>query len=281
MGRITTDIGLVSGINKRDIIDQLMALESRPKTVLQDRIETTNERKLAYVDLSTRLATLKLTGTRLKKPSTFEAASATSSNEDVLTATAGVGAAVGSFQFQVARLVTSQQLVSKGFTDSAAKVGAGTITIEQGGGELSSQTTLAQLNGGAGVRRGLFRITDRSGNTTVIDTTAAVTLDDVVKKINTSIDVSVRASVDGDKLVLTDLTGKTTNALQVLDLADGHAAEDLGLLSDSSGDADVITGADINYLSPLTALSQVNDGLGVRRAATGADFTLSFRDGSS
>jgi flagellar hook-associated protein 2 len=282
MGRITTDIGLVSGINKRDIIDQLMQLEARPKTLLQDRIESTNERKLAYVDLSTRLTTLKLTGTRLKKPSTFEAAAAGSSNEDVLTATAGVGAAIGSFQFQVARLVTSQQLVSKGFSDSAtARIGAGTLTIEQGGGELSSQTTLAQLNGGAGVRRGMFRITDRAGNTAVIDTTAAVSLDDVIKKINTSIDISVRAAVDGDRIVLTDMTGKTAETLSVVDLADGHAAEDLGLLADANGAAGVIAGADVNFLSRLTALNQINDGRGIRRAATGADFTLSFRDGST
>src|SRR5688572_27777864 len=282
MGRISSDIGLVSGINKRDIIDQLMALESRPKTILQDRIEATNERKLAYVDLSTRLTTLKLTGTRLKKPSTFEAATATSSNEDVLTATAGVGAAVGSFQFQVARLVTSQQLVSKGFTDpDKATVGAGTIMIEQGGGELSSQTALAQLNGGAGVRRGMFRITDRAGNSAVIDTTAAVSLDDVIKKINTSIDISVRASVNGDRVLLTDFSGKTASALSVVDLAEGHSAEDLGLLSDSNGSADVIAGADVNYLSRDMTLGQLNDGRGVRAAASGADFTLAFRDGTS
>ena len=61
------------------------------------------------------------------------------------------------------------------------------------GGELTSQSTLSQLNGGEGVRRGMFRITDRAGNTAVIDTTAAVSLDDVIKKINTSLDVSVKA----------------------------------------------------------------------------------------
>src|SRR5215210_8950797 len=108
MGRISSGVGLVSGINSKDIIDQLIALESRPKDLLQSRIDGVNQQKLAYTDLTTRLASLKLTGTTLKKPVTFQASTATSSNEDVLTATAGNGAAIGTFQMQVARLVTTQ-----------------------------------------------------------------------------------------------------------------------------------------------------------------------------
>jgi hypothetical protein len=49
---------------------------------------------------------------------------------------------------------------------------------------------LADLNGGKGVARGQFRITDRSGASTVIDASGAVTLDDVVKRSNTSSDVA-------------------------------------------------------------------------------------------
>src|SRR4029453_16577242 len=108
MGRITTGIGLVSNINYKDIIDQLMTLESQPKDKLQTRIDEATKRKLAYTDLSTRLAGLKLTATTLKNPSPFQAGTAASSNDDVLTATAANGAAVGNYQFSVARLVTTQ-----------------------------------------------------------------------------------------------------------------------------------------------------------------------------
>src|SRR5215213_9408107 len=136
MGRITSGVGLVSGINSRDIIDQLMTLESQPKTRLEDRIDETNKVKLAYTDLSTRLASLKLTGTALKKASTFQAATTTSGDDDVLTATAANGSAIGNYQLQVARLVTTQQSVTGGFADTdKTLLGAGSITIEQGGGE--------------------------------------------------------------------------------------------------------------------------------------------------
>src|SRR5690606_9018081 len=114
MGRITSGIGLVSGINSRDIIDQLMQIEGRSKTLLQQRIDKTNERKLAFTDLATRLTSLRISASTLKRPSTFTQAQTTSSNENVLTATAAAGASVGSYQFQVARLVTSQQSVSQG-----------------------------------------------------------------------------------------------------------------------------------------------------------------------
>src|SRR5215218_783262 len=222
MGRITTGTGLVSGINSRDIIDQLMKIEQQPKDILQTRVDSANKQRLAYTDLLTRLSSVKVFGQTVQKPQAFGAASSTSSDESVMTATTSAGAAIGSFQFQVARLVTTQQSVSAGFTDvTSTKVGAGTLTIEMGGGEVKSQTLLSQLRGGAGVRRGLFRITDGSGKSAVIDVTSAVTLDDVIKKINTSLDISVKATVDGDKLKLTDLSGGATPAsFAVTDLAD-------------------------------------------------------------
>jgi flagellar hook-associated protein 2 len=273
MGRITSGIGLVSGINTSDIINQLMTLEAEPVSILQTRVDSTNQQKLAYTDLQASLASIQIFGQTIEKPQTFDAASTTSSDENVLTATATAGAAIGSFQFQVARLVTTQQAVSSGFTATTSKVGAGTITIEEGGGEVNSQTLLSQLNGGQGIRRGSFRITDGGGNSAVIDTSSAVSLDDVIKKINTSLDVSVKASLSGDTIKLTDTSGLTTSTLSVTDLADGHAAEDLGLTA-TPAVAGVITGGDINYLSTATTLNAVNDGRGLRTASTGNDIAI-------
>lgn len=280
MAQISSSTGLVSGINYGDIINQLMSLEQRPVNTLQTRIDAVNKQVLAFTDISTRLASLKLNGTSLKKASTFQNATTTSSDEDVLTATASPGAAVGSYQFQVARLVTSQQSMSKGFADAgSARVGAGTISIEMGGGEVSQENNLADLRGGAGISRGIFKITDRSGATAVIDTTAAVTLDDVIKKINTTLDISVKASTDGDKLVITDLTGKTTSNLVIQDIGGGKAAADLGIVG--SVNANSLSGADINYLGQATGLAQINDGRGVRTNGAGADFTIGLADGTT
>jgi flagellar hook-associated protein 2 len=279
MATITASTGLVSGINYGDIINQLMALEQAPVNTLQTRIDGINNQKLAYADLSTRLASLQLVGTTLKKPSSFQNATTTTSDPTVLTATASAGAAVGSYQFQVAQLVTSQQSISQGFADpNNAKVGAGTLTLELGGGEVSQDNSLSDLRGGQGVSRGQFKITDRSGATAVIDTTSAVTLADVVQKINTSLDISVKASLDGDTIVLQDVSGKTTSNLIVQDVGDGQVASDLGIAGSSA--TDTIQGTDINYLGQSTSLAQVNDGRGIRTAGGGNDFEITLGDGS-
>lgn len=277
MGRITSGVGLVSGINSRDIIDQLMSLESRPKTLLQQRAASVDQQRTAYADISARLTSLRLSATTLKKTITFQNATATSSDENVLTATTSPGAAVGAYTFRVARLVTTQQAVSRGFSDvSTAKVGAGTITIEAGGGEVSAENLLNDLNGGSGVRRGSFRVTDRAGNSAAIDVTSAVSVQDVAKKINATLDVAVRATVDGDRLVLTDQTGKTAGNLTVQDIGDGTTARDLGLVASVA--ANTITGTDVNTLGTLSNLDLLNDGRGVRKAASGNDLAITLSD---
>lgn len=280
MASITSTTGLISGIKTSEIIDQLMTLEAQPKTLLQNRVKVVTAQKTAYKDMIAQLESLRTSGRTLVRPTTFNGTAATSSNENVLTATTAAGAPVGTYQFQVARLVTSQQNISKGFADfDKALVGAGTITVEMGGGEVTSQTLLSDLNGGVGINRGKFRITDRTGSTSVIDVTNAVSLDDVVKKINTSLDISIRASISGDKLVLSDTSGSSSQQITVVDLADGTSAKDLGIAGTGSGTA--LTGTDINFLSANTALTSLNDGRGVRTTSTGAEFSVTTRDGST
>jgi len=278
MGRITTGIGLISGINSAELIDKLMAIEARPKTQLQSRIDQVNQQKLAYADLAARLTSLKLSATTLKRSSTFGRTSATSSNEAVLTATTSSTAAAGTYQLRVAQLVSSQQSVSDGFAAQTSLVGAGTLTIELGGGEIYSETPLANLNGGEGVRRGSFRITDRSGRSGVIDVSTAVTLEDVVRRINTSLDVAVRAEIEGNHIKLTDLTGQTAGNLIVADIGDGHTAADLGIAGTG---ASTLVGSDINRVGRSTRLSALNDGLGVRANASSADMRITTANGAS
>ncbi len=278
MGTITSGIGLISGLNTKDIIDQLMAIEEQPKTLLQQRVDKANQQKLAYTDLVARLTTLRMSAQTLKSTTSFQKTSASSSNENVLTVSTGLGAAPGSYQFQVARLVAAQQAISNGFASDQEKVGAGTITIEMGGGEVSSQTPLSQLNGGNGVSRGVFRITDGSGRSGLVNISASTTLDDVVKQINTSLDVSVHAEIQGDHLQITDQSGQTTTNLTISDLGSGHSAADLGIVGSAAG---AITGSDINTIGRGTLLSQLNDGRGVRTTSGSADFRITDGNGAT
>lgn len=278
MGTISSGVGLVSGINSGQIIEQLIALDSRPRTQLQTRIAQNNQVKLAYTDLQARLNALLVSANTLVRPSTFQSANATSSNSDVLGVSVSPNAAAGQYSFTVARTVTTQSMVSNGYADAATSlVGAGTVRIGLGGGEVTSSPALSDLNGGSGVRRGQFRVTDRSGQSAVVDIASAVNLDDVIKRINTASNIQVKASMGTDGLVLQDLSGGT-GQLKIDDLQGGNAATDLGIRSAVS--ANTLNGTTINGIGRNTLLSSLNDGLGVRTKA-GTDFRVTLGDGST
>lgn len=279
MGTISSGVGLISGLNSKDIIDQLMAIESKRTTLVQARIDALTAQKTAFTDVSTRLFSLQISAQSLQKPSFFQSASTTSSNEDVLTATADKGAAAGSYQFQVARLVTSHQSVTRGFANTdTAKVGAGTLTIEMGGGEVTQENQLADLRGGAGVARGKVRVTDMTGANTIIDLSDAVSLDDVIKKFNTNVDVNVKASIQSDRLVITDQSGGLDSDLIIQDVGENTTAADLGIAG--SNILGQVTGSILQTVGRDTRLAVLNDGNGVANRS-GADFKLTFGDTTS
>ncbi len=277
MGTISTGIGLVSGINSAEIIDQLMELERRPILNLQGRIQATAKIQLVFTELSTRLGSLKSIGTTLRKPSTFDQVTAASSDETVLRATALPSTPEGSYSFRVARLVQSQQVVSGGFaTADASPVGTGTISLELGDARLSREASLDELNAGAGVRRGTIQVVDRQGRMAHVDLTDAVTLQDVADRINATATVDVTASVEESRLVITNRGGGTGN-LRIQDVT-GHTAEDLGILADAA--SDVVTGGDLVYLGRTSALADLNDGRGVANG-TGDGMRVTLADGST
>jgi flagellar hook-associated protein 2 len=279
MAQITSSVGLISGIDTGDLINELISIDSAPVTLLQTQISSAQAQEQVYNSLGTQLSSMQQIGNTLALPQTFQDATANSSDPTVLTANANVGAAIGSYQFQVSRLVTTQQSISNGFTSPDTQaVGAGTITLEEGGGEASSQTPLAQLNGGTAVPPGQFRITDRSGASAVIDTSNDITLDDVVKQINSALGISVQASVGDSGLVLTDESGGTGN-LTIEDLNGGTAASALGIVQSVA--SNTLTGADINDIGAATALNQLNDGNGITPIGAGqTDFTATVSDGT-
>lgn len=116
------------------------------------------------------------------------------------------GAVEGSYAFRVQSLVTSHQLISAGFADAdQTAVGVGTLSFEIGQGKLAQATFLEDLNGGGGVGRGTIEIQDRAGQTTQIDLTSALTVDDVLNAINNDPRIDVRAQAD---FLLSLLDGK-------------------------------------------------------------------------
>lgn len=282
MSGITSSVGPFSGINSGELISQLLALEGRPKALAQSRSSQLQAQRAALLDVNSTLLALKSAGGNIRTSKLFRAARATSSNESVLTATASSGATPGSYRLTVARLVSTHQQISRGFTDrDATGVGATNVTIESGGGRLESDTSLGVLNGGAGVSRGKIRLTDRAGATTVVDLSTAATVGDVLSAINANGVARITASVTDDGLTLTDESGGS-GLLKVENVSGYTTATSLGV-ANSGVASNTIAGTRINTISGLSALSNLNDGTGVAiRAGSAvgvADIKITTRAG--
>ncbi len=278
MPGITTGTGIFSGVDSSSLIDQLIALESRPKTLIQQRVQRLQIQQAAFLDLNSRLSALKSAASTFRLDKTFQKKQATSSNNDVLTATASASATPGTYTFLVDRLVSSQQLLSTGFAnrDSAA-VGATSLTFESAKARLDRDVNLAELNGGAGVSRGKIVITDSAGTAATVDLSRTITVNEVLQAINNNGTAHVTASVQGGKLILKD-TAAGSGTLQVADAVGFTTATSLGIAGSAVGGT--ITGSTLYSLSVNTPLSALNDGNGVaikNITGTGAvSFTLTI-----
>lgn len=272
-----TSTGLISGIDTASLIDQLIAVESRPLTLVQKRLAVLQSQKTAFLEINSKILALQSAATSLGDTSTYKTKAVTSSNESVLKATASNSAAVGTYTFTVDRLVSTHQLISTGFADAdTTALSAGTLTFEPARARLTADPKLARLNGGEGVQRGTIRITDRSGASADVDLTRAANLSDVITAINNTSGINVTASLDGDHLTLTDNTGSTATNLIVTELGTTQTAADLGLLGNSAG-TNLITGTAINYIGADTALASLNDGNGIRHLDSAAsDFSITL-----
>ncbi len=284
MGQITSNIGLVSGINTAEIIDQLIALETQPRIRVEEQNSTLQEQQSAFAGISAQLLSLKLNAGRLTTDATYTATNSSSSNEAVATVTSAAGAVPGDYRFSVRRLVSAQQSITSGFRDRDSSFVApdgGLLTFNRGEARLDRETRLDELNGGAGVQRGKIKITDLSGSSATVDLSDAITLRDVVDRIN-DVGIGVRADITGGGLTITDITGRSggdaDTSLIVADIGRTTTATDLGIAANT--DATSITGAPLYTLGRDSVLANLNDGLGVRTEG-GNDFQVTTRDGST
>jgi flagellar hook-associated protein 2 len=124
-GSITSS-GLISGIDTASIVDQLVALESRPITLLQKQQSGFKTQVSLLGDLISRLSALKTAASELGSGGVL-AAKVASSN-DAFTATPGSGALAGRYAVRVDQLAQASKWMSTGFASGTGMV-AGTLQL--------------------------------------------------------------------------------------------------------------------------------------------------------
>ena len=155
MAGIITFGGLATGLDTNRIIDQLVRLERRPIDLLDQQVAAVQATQSSIGTLQAKLATLRGAAAALRTVDDVLVRQASSSDETVLGAAAGAGAARGSTTISVLQLAHGSVAGSQvGLASASATVasGPGTFQFQVGGGDVhqvavDATTTLQDLAG--------------------------------------------------------------------------------------------------------------------------------------
>lgn len=204
--------GIVSGFDTTGIIDSLLGFQQRQIDTFNSRKAEVTTKQSSFKGIEAQLLTLQSSMGRLNRAtnSVFDARVATSSNEDVLVATAGSGAISANYQLSVEQLATAHQIASQGFATTSDQIATGDVT---------------------------FKVGDRSEQTITIDSSNN-TLQGYVNAINEQVD-DLNASIVFDqgtnshRILLSSRHTGAANSITVTSAQDPLA----GVLPDFSGPA--------------------------------------------
>ncbi|MCY3012417.1 MAG: flagellar filament capping protein FliD [Planctomycetota bacterium] len=277
MGRIQSNVGLASGINITSTVDQLMAVSSRSKTALETRVKGLQAQQVAINEITALVVGIQLQSDRIGAASSFTTNAVSSSKSDIVSAAISGAPAQGNYSVRVLQTAQTATASSAPLTSSNDTLLAGDFVVKTGG-FVDSNIALDDLRGGVGISRGKIRITDRSGLAKEIDLRFSSTIDDTLKSINNA-GLRVSAKADGDRIVLTDLSGQTISNLIVEEVGGGRTAADLGL-SGINVNANSATGDDLSFLASSSRISTLRDGRGIA-FGFGTDLSITLRDGTT
>src|SRR6056297_299959 len=206
--------GLATGMDTTSMIDQLVALERRPIINYQQEISEMEQTKGAWRDVNSRLDKLEDRTTDLKLSSTYNSRSASSSDEDVVTASASNDANEANYSITVNNAASIQRISGNRLDDSATA-----IKDLTGFGSIAAENNV-QING------------------TDITIKNTDTLADISNKINDA-DAGVSVSIVDNHLVLESTDTGEKNQIALVD--DNDLFKSLGVLQSGDNDRSLST----------------------------------------
>ncbi|MCD6449117.1 MAG: flagellar filament capping protein FliD [Thermotogaceae bacterium] len=168
--------GAASGLDTASIVDKILELESKPLQDLNLKFEKIQLKRNAFDEVKSKLQELRDMVFDLKLRSNMMLKKASSSNENILEASASTTAAEGNYFVKVLNLATSSTLES---ADVMTNPG------------IASSTALSDLTYYTSPQDSTIRIYKKVGDTidySNVDISTSDTIQDVVDKINTALD---------------------------------------------------------------------------------------------
>lgn len=206
--------GIGSNLDISSIVSQLMAVESRPLTMLQTKQSAVKSTLSGMSQVQSALSTFGSALSALTDVEQFQPLKVSAGDPSVLTASAKAGATAGQYAIEVSQLARNQKLVAEGQASNTAPIGTGTLRFEFGtisGGTFSAES--GKYQGASFIPNG----TD--AKEVKIDATNN-TLDGISDAINKA-GIGITASVVNDggtspyRLVLTDSTTGAANSMKI------------------------------------------------------------------
>ena len=134
-----------SGLDVRNLVDQLVAAEGDPVASRLDRKEANIQEGLTAIGtFKGALLDFQASLSPLRNDNAFKSINATSSNEEKFTITANENAEIGTYDIEISQLAQSQKLKSQAFDSEFDTVGTGTISIEFG--QVNTESNSFDLN---------------------------------------------------------------------------------------------------------------------------------------
>ncbi|HOP06908.1 MAG TPA: flagellar filament capping protein FliD [candidate division Zixibacteria bacterium] len=156
MSGTQTIVGLSSGLDTDEIVDQMIELERGNAVLLESEVEYKTSVITAYNTLEAYFLSLSTQVSSLSRSSTFNDYSVTVTDDDYLTATSTSGTTSGSYDIQVLSLARNHQIASQGFDDVTSNdLGTGTITLQIGDGAVTTITVDSTNNSLADIKNAI------------------------------------------------------------------------------------------------------------------------------
>jgi flagellar hook-associated protein 2 len=163
-----TAAGVGSGLDIEGIVSQLMSLERQPLVALQKKTSDTKAQISSYGTLKSAMSSFQDAMKDLGTLDAFRKFATSSSDEDVMTATADADGAAGIYNIDVTRLAQNHKLGSNEFldTDTIGGTGGDSITLTVG-----TDSAVIDLSGGmtlSVIRDAINSASDNPGVTATI-----------------------------------------------------------------------------------------------------------------
>lgn len=244
----------ISGTSNLDvagIVSQLMQIERRPMQSIERTLSGIQTQLSAWGKVQSALSTFQDAARALMRNETWNAASAASSEESYVSATARSGALTGSYSIEVLALAGRQTLASAAYASSDAVVGSGTLRIQLG--SLSTDGTSFTPD----VDRPEVSITIAAGAT-------LAEVRDAINAAGSGVSASLVADGTGQRLMLRSTDTGTAQAFSVgVDDADGNHGDANGL---SAFAHDPVSGAGMQRTQTASDASVKVNGLTISAA---------------